>query len=93
MKDQISVDINAVSKAINTIRGRSISEAHTSQIIEEYMGGFYSNTGVSVHISWNAQFGRILSQNAEALGIKELKSAQRVKDSRGHETTCSLWAR
>lgn len=92
MNDHITVDLKEVSSAINRIRARPATEALTSQIIEEYMGGFFSNTGVAVHISWNAQFGRVLSRNADALAIKELKSAQKVQDSRGHETSCSLWA-
>jgi len=67
-------------------------QAYTSQIIEEYMGFFYSNVGVPMYRSWNAQFGKILKKHASMLGIKELKKAQRIKDARGHSTQCSLWS-
>lgn len=92
MKENITVDLNEVSNALNRIRARPASETFTSEVIREYMGGFLSNKGVPVHLSWNAQFGRILSKNAEALGIKELKPDQRVSDDLGRETTSSLWA-
>ncbi len=91
MKDHIVVDLDEVSAAINRIRARKSVTTHTSDIIREYMGGFFSNKGVSVHLSWNAQFGRLISRNAEALGIQELKADQSVTDDIKRETTSSLW--
>ena len=92
MNNQIAVDLKEVTNAINRIRSRPASEALTSDVIREYMGGFYANVGVAVNISWNAQFGRILSSNSELLGIKEIKSGQRIKDDCERETTSSLWS-
>jgi hypothetical protein len=91
MKDHISVDLNEVSAAINRMRARSISEAFTSDIIREYMGGFVSNKGVKVYLSWNAQFGQIISSHAATLSISELKSNHPVVDDLNHDTVSSLW--
>jgi hypothetical protein len=91
-RDQITVDLQKVREAIERIRVRPAEEAHTSEIIREYMGGFLINRGVPVHLSWNAQFGHLLKKHAVALEITELKPDQPVKDDLGHETSCSLWA-
>lgn len=91
MTNNIEVDLAAVGLAINRIRARSVSEAHTSDIIREYMGGFLSNKGVGAHLSWNAQFGKILAANANLLGIEEISADQSVVDDLGHKTTSSKW--
>lgn len=91
MKDHIVVDLTEVAAAINRLRATNAPEAYTADIIREYMGGFFSNGGVAVHLSWNAQFGRLISRNAEMLGIQELKPDQKVADDLMRETTSSLW--
>jgi len=68
MKDKITVYLNDVRDAIDHLRKKPTNQqAYTSQIIEEYMGFFYSNVGVPVYRSWNAQFGKILKKHASML--------------------------
>jgi hypothetical protein len=93
MKAEITVYLDNVRSAIDRLRKKLPNqEAYTSQIIEEYMGGFLSNIGVPAYCSWNAQFGKILKTYALTLGIKELKKAQPIRDTSGRRTKCSLWS-
>lgn len=91
MKAHLTVDVNEVKKALDRLRAANKTEAYTSDIIREYMGGFLSNRGVPVHLSWNAQFGRLISQHAKALRIEERQSDCPIEDDLKHPTTSSLW--
>jgi len=92
MKNHLVVDMTAVADAIDRLRAANKTEAYTADIIREYMGGFFSNRGVPAHISWNAQFGRVLSQHAETLGIEERQANCPIEDDQKHPTTSSLWS-
>ena len=91
MKDEIVVDLSVVRNIIDELRSRSVAEAHSSEIIRRYMGGFYSNQNVPAHLSWNAQFGRILKRHSDFLGISEVKADDPVLDDIKHRTSSSLW--
>lgn len=89
MKTSISVDLEVVSEILSRIRAAG-EQPLTSGVIKAYMGHFVANTGVPAHLSWNAQFGRILSEHSEALGIRKL-SDEAVTDELGNATTSMRW--
>lgn len=91
MNANIIVDLDAVVAVIDKIREANITEASTAEIIRKYMGGFLSNQGVPAHLSWNAQFGKILSENAKVLRIEQIATDQPVVDDIGHKTSASIW--
>ena len=86
--DHITVDLDIVRDKIAEI-GKDVFS--TIDILELYQGGYYSNKGVNVDISFNAQFGKFLSRNAEFLGIEKFGSAINSKDDLGNSTTTQMW--
>ncbi len=89
MKTSITVDLEAVSKIIADFKSAGHSPL-TSEVIKAYMGHFVSNTGVLGHLSWNAQFGKILSENRETFGITD-PTEEPVTDELGNVTTSKRW--
>ena len=91
MSESISVPLDKVLGALDRLRAKGLSQAYTTDVIAEYMGGFHSNLGVPPQYSWNAQFGKVLKANEAGLRIKELSAANPVEVA-GHQTRASLWA-
>ena len=77
------------------LKGLPKGEYGTTQIIEEYKKTPYCTQGVSPQKSWNANFGRILSQcskDAEGSKIIKLVTQQRnATDSNNRPTTEAVW--
>lgn len=89
--DNIIVDLDIVRDKIAENEKDVFS---TIDILELYQGGYYSNKGVDVNVSFNAQFGRILSQNSEFLGILKIDNSEvNETDNLGNKTTVQLWRR
>lgn len=63
----------------------------TSAIIARVLGQFLSDRHTPVGLSANARFGRLLSRNAEILGIELVQRRVRVVDAVGHKTWAALW--
>jgi hypothetical protein len=90
MTDHISINTERLSEVLNEMRRSGISTALTTDIIQQYMGGFHSNKGVPVADSWNAQFGKYLKANSEQFGISEVAANVRVIID-GSPTNASRW--
>ena len=91
MNDNIQIDLEILGQKIADIRNSGAQSAFTSDIIRAYMGGYFLNKGVAANISWNAQFGKLLSKHREQLGLEQVRSDASVNDDLGRPTTCSEW--
>ena len=78
MTDYIAINRSRLADVLDQMREAGRSEALTTEIIGEYMGGFHSNRGVPVTDSWNGQFGKYLKAHMRELRIDELETHVRV---------------
>ncbi|MCQ4320987.1 hypothetical protein [Stutzerimonas stutzeri] len=90
MADAIQINTERLNKTLNELR-LNRNEVLTTDIIEQYMGGFHQNKGVPVSDSWNAQFGKYLKAHQAELDILEIASKQKVEVNGGF-TSASMWA-
>ncbi len=74
MTDYIAINRCRLAAVLEQMREAGKSEALTTEIIEVYMGGFYSNRNVAVTDSWNGQFGKYLKAHMQELQINELEA-------------------
>ena len=86
--DSITVDLDAVRTIID-----ELGDVFTTiDVLKKYQGGFYSNKNINVNISFNAQFGKILSRNAEYLGIEKTENGEKSQnDDLGNPTKTQEW--
>ena len=89
MDEKIEVSLSRIETIIGSFRGKVSFK--TSDVVREYSGGFYSNVDTPAAYSFNAQFGKLLKRNADALKISEVKKGVSVKDDNDHPTTTSEW--
>ena len=90
MTDYIAIKRSRLVAVLDQMREAGRTEALTTEIIEEYMGGFHSNRGVPATDSWNGQFGKYLKAHRQELQIGELETNVRVPVEDGI-THASLW--
>ena len=90
MTESIEINVDRLTRILAELKEEK-EEAHTTDIIDRYMGGFHSNKGVPVSDSWNAQFGKYLKSHQKELKICEVAPKQRVVRD-GDVTTASLWS-
>ena len=94
------IEIND-SRLIQIIREFEFNEFTTVDLLEAYQGAYYPNIGTSVSDSFNAQFGKYLSDNHERLGIEKAELVERkvpvevIQDGNVSRrfTTCQKWRR
>ncbi|MCM0147060.1 MULTISPECIES: hypothetical protein [Photobacterium] len=91
MAEHISVDTNRLMDVLAEMHEKQLPSVLTTDIIENYMGGFHQNKKVPPSVSWNAQFGKYLKANAQSLGITEIAAKEKVKLN-GTMTSASRWA-
>ena len=89
MNDEILVSLARIRQIIESYE----NEFSTIDVLRQYGGCFCSNIGTPVAFSFNAQFGKLLKRNCEALGIEEVKANATAKDDHGHRTSTSIWRR
>ena len=65
----------------------------TADLIRAIDGAFVSNAGVSASQAPNALFGKLLSKNADTLGIVNVAKGRRVQDDNGRRTQTATWRR
>jgi len=86
------ISFERVDATIHHLRTEGVTECNTPRIIEGYLGTRYEiDYGEPASTSWNAGFGRFLSEHREALGIEELVAKQDYVAADGGKTTCSVW--
>ena len=90
MDESIEVSLDRI-RAI--IAGFESDEFSTSDVLREYGGGFFTNTGTPAHYSFNAQFGKLLKRNETALEIEEVRANVSAQDDNGRSTSTSVWRR
>ncbi|BDA61035.1 hypothetical protein [Shewanella xiamenensis] len=90
MNEKIEVSIPRIQEIINDFGSAEFS---TADVLRGYSGGFYSNVGTPAYYSFNAQFGKLLKRNSEALGITEIQSNVTIPDDNDHTTSTSFWRR
>lgn len=90
MTDAIQINTERLIAVLDQLR-LNRSEALTTEIIDQYMGGFHQNKAVPPTDSWNAQFGKYLKAHHGELNIREIAAGQRVQVN-GSVTSSSLWA-
>ena len=86
--DVINIYTKELKQAISSINKETFS---TIDIIKEYQGDYCKNQNAKdkkLHISFNQQFGKILSKNAAVLGIEVIK--ENFHDYE-YDTTTALW--
>ena len=66
-------------------------EFTTVDVIRKYSGCFCSNLETPPGYSFNAQFGKLLKENAPRLRITEIKSHRSINDDHDHPTNTSWW--
>jgi hypothetical protein len=90
MTEHISINNVRLAAVLNQMRNIGNTSVLTTEIIEQYMGGFHSNRRVPVADSWNAQFGKYLKAHLQELQIVELEANVRV-ETNGGTTHASRW--
>lgn len=90
MDNEIGINRDRLQQVLDGMRETGKQTALTTEIINEYMGGFHSNRSVPVRDSWNAQFGKYLKAHSETFGISEQTANVRVVIG-GRTTHASLW--
>ena len=88
MDERILISLDRIEQCISALNTSSFT---TAQVIREYMGHFCSDRQTPAAYSFNAQFGRLLSRNAERLGIVMIAPNESVQDDHGHPTTTAEW--
>ncbi len=79
-----------VQETIENFKRSNVKTFSTIDAIKEQVGRYY-NDHCSAHKSFNANFGKFLKENEEALGIKEIRSDVSMNDDAGQPTLCSVW--
>lgn len=90
MDEAIPVSLDRIREMIERIELETFS---TADVLRGYNGGFCTNHDTPAQFSFNAQFGKLLKRNEQALGIREIKANTSIKDDHGNPTTASMWAR
>ena len=79
-----------IRKYVEEIRDDGKPDFSTVDLIKQYTGHYYSDK-VYPNESINANIGKFLKENANALGIREIESDKPVVDDSGQSTSTSVW--
>jgi len=79
-----------MQKHVGEIRKRGKTDFYTVEVIRKYIGHYHADE-TNAYESINANIGKFLQENSEALGIQEKASSQPVTDDGGNKSSSSLW--
>ena len=85
------IKLAELDKIINNSRKQEKNNIFTTDVIRKYSGHFIKNSNTPAAHSFNANFGKYLKENSDALGIKEVNSGVTVRDDNGGKTKSSEW--